>query len=357
MSSPSQSSLDSRLSSVRSAIGELKSRLRAVRAAKCADVDWASLGTPSTFPFAWEVRRRLRGHFGKLYALAWGADSTSLVTASQDGTLILWNGMRATKLQAVHLKSAWVMTVAATQGGDAAPPTHVACGGLDNVVSVYDVKAPALPVQELVGHSGYISSVNFLDPQGRTALSSSGDGSLGLWDVGRGIRSATFGGERGNAADVMDAAACPVDANLFVSGACDASVRLWDIRTRACVARYTGHMSDVNAVTWFPSGCVFASGSEDASVRLWDIRGGGVPVHTFSEERVGVSVTDLCFSKGGGILFAAYSDSFVLAWEVVSSQGVFHELRANGVVSALGVNPNGLALATACWDSTALVWA
>ena len=37
-------------------------------------------------------RRVLKGHFGKIYAMHWAQDSKHLVSASQDGKLIIWNG-------------------------------------------------------------------------------------------------------------------------------------------------------------------------------------------------------------------------------------------------------------------------
>ena len=38
------------------------------------------------------------------------------------------------------------------------------------------------------------------------------------------------------------------NANLFVSGACDATAKVWDIRTGKAVQTFTGHESDINAV-------------------------------------------------------------------------------------------------------------
>ena len=35
----------------------------------------------------------------------------------------------------------------------------------------------------------------------------------------------------------------------FVSGACDASAKLWDIRDGMCRQTFPGHESDINAVT------------------------------------------------------------------------------------------------------------
>lgn len=38
------------------------------------------------------------------------------------------------------------------------------------------------------------------------------------------------------------------DSRTFVSGACDASAKLWDVREGMCRQTFTGHESDINAI-------------------------------------------------------------------------------------------------------------
>lgn len=38
------------------------------------------------------------------------------------------------------------------------------------------------------------------------------------------------------------------DMRTFISGACDASAKLWDIRDGMCKQTFPGHESDINAV-------------------------------------------------------------------------------------------------------------
>ena len=73
----------------------------------------------------------------------WGAENDSssnptkdmLVSASQDGKLIVWNAATENKINAIPLRSSWVMTCAfePTKG------ELVACGGLDNLCSIYKI--------------------------------------------------------------------------------------------------------------------------------------------------------------------------------------------------------------------------
>lgn len=43
------------------------------------------------------TRRTLRGHLAKIYAMHWGSDSRNLVSASQDGKLIVWDSHTTNK--------------------------------------------------------------------------------------------------------------------------------------------------------------------------------------------------------------------------------------------------------------------
>lgn len=52
----------------------------------------------------------------------------------------------------------------------------------------------------------------------------------------------------GHTGDVMALSLSP-QCRSFVSGACDASAKLWDIRDGQCKQTFPGHESDINAVT------------------------------------------------------------------------------------------------------------
>ena len=134
------------------------------------------------------IRRNLKGHFAKIYAMHWCASTTEkgkhLVSASQDGKLIVWNAMTQNKVQAIPLRSSWVMTCAFSPDGN-----HVACGGLDNICSIYNLDTKDTPIKvqrELAAHTGYLSCCRFFG--GGKLLSSSGDMCAFLWDVASGTQ-------------------------------------------------------------------------------------------------------------------------------------------------------------------------
>ena len=82
----------------------------------------------------------------------------------------------------------------------------VACGGLDNICSIYSLRGAgpgalagqAKVARELSAHSGYLSCCRFLND--RQIITSSGDMTCMLWDIEQGVRTMEFHDHTG---DVM----------------------------------------------------------------------------------------------------------------------------------------------------------
>lgn len=294
------------------------------------------------------TRRTLRGHLSKIYAMHWGAESSrNLVSASQDGKLIVWDSYSTNKVYAIPLRSSWVMTCAYAPSG-----SFVACGGLDNICSIYSLKSREGNVRvsrELPGHTGYLSCCRFLDDN--RIVTSSGDMTCALWDIETGQQTTAYNGHTG---DVMSLSLSP-DNRTFVSGACDASAKLWDIRDGTCKQTFPGHESDINAVTFFPNGYAFATGSDDATVRLFDIRA-DQELAMYSHDNIICGVTSVAFSKSGRLLLAGYDDFNCNVWDSIRSERAGVLAGHDNRVSCLGVTEDGMAVCTGSWDSFLKIW-
>lgn len=317
-----------------------------------------------------KMRRELKGHFGKVYAMHWAnsqqtaEQGSNLVSASQDGKLIVWNAMTTFKIQAIPLRSSWVMTCAYE-------PTlgeKVACGGLDNLCSVYDLKSSQGTAssnrawKELAAHDGYLSCCRFID--NAQIITSSGDSTCILWDVEKG-EAITHCTDHGG--DVMSVAIRSTNPHTFVSGSCDATAKLWDTRMPGaanCVMTYDGHESDINSVDFMANGMAFGTGSDDSSCRLYDLRSHNCLNH-FSNEKILCGITSVSFSGSGRLLFAGYDNYNCYGWDCLKG-GISTEDAADPIaqlqghenrVSCIGVNCTGMALATGSWDTILKIWA
>ena len=141
-----------------------------------------------------------------MYSLDWTPERNRIVSASQDGRLIVWNALTSQKTHAIKLPCAWVMTCAFSPNGQS-----VACGGLDSMCSIFNLNSQTdkdgnLPVSRMLsGHKGYVSSCQYVPDEDTHLITASGDQTCVLWDITTGLRTSVFGGEfqSGHTADVL----------------------------------------------------------------------------------------------------------------------------------------------------------
>jgi guanine nucleotide-binding protein G(I)/G(S)/G(T) subunit beta-1 len=308
-----------------------------------------------------KCRRTLKGHFGKITALDWTQDGTTIVSASQDGNLLLWDAVTTTKKQTVRLKSAYVMSACIEKEG-----RFVAAGGLDNACSVYRVGGDqAKLATELVSHEGYLADCKFFHSPSKM-ITASADATSLLWDVEKGQIIETFAGHKSNLTSVS----LVEDGKSFLSASTDRSIKLWDVRTpKNSVKTLTGHAGDVNGITTLPGGNTLASCSEDGTVRVWDLRAYGEVSSfgnlvqpdnqdPFSDGDAGFTSIDA--SASGRLVFCGHSEGSVVAYDVLGATKDPAFVLSNAheeYVSCVGVSPTGEALCTGSWDFNLKIFA
>ncbi|KAJ8925660.1 hypothetical protein NQ315_009505 [Exocentrus adspersus] len=296
-------------------------------------------------------RRTLKGHQAKVLCSDWSPDKRHIVSSSQDGKMIIWDAFTTNKEHAVTMPTTWVMACAYAPSGNL-----VACGGLDNKVTVYPLSLDedvSLKKKTVGTHTSYMSCCIFPNSD-QQILTGSGDSTCALWDVESGQLLQNF---HGHSADVMSIDLAPSETgNTFVSGSCDKMVLIWDMRSGQCVQSFEGHESDVNSVKFHPSGDAVATGSDDATCRLFDLRA-DKEVAIYNKESIIFGVNSVDFSVSGRLLFAGYNDYTVNVWDTLKCVRVCLLYGHENRVSCLQVSPDGTALSTGSWDYTLRVWA
>ncbi|CAN5431032.1 hypothetical protein BH23VER1_BH23VER1_02970 [soil metagenome] len=138
------------------------------------------------------VAERSEGLGGRITALAFGADSGTLVAAdsvpADASQLHWWDTVEDTlqTVEAAHFDSIYDVEVS--------PDGRLlASAGADRFVHVRDAVTGALQ-QSLEGHTGYVMAVAFSPDSGRL-VSSGDDASIKVWDLATGKRVSTFGGD------------------------------------------------------------------------------------------------------------------------------------------------------------------
>lgn len=307
----------------------------------CADV-------PSLPNVSVKLRRTLKGHLAKIYAMQWSESGPTLASASQDGKMLVWNAVTCLKMNAITLPSTWVMACGYSPEGD-----FVASGGLDNICSVWNIRTgnPTKVTRELTGHDGFLSCCRFLDS--KQILTSSGDHTCALWDIDQATRVKEF---RMHTGDVTQVALNP-EKNFFVSGSCDSDIIGWDIRTGKATHVFSAHEKDVNTVCFMSNGQSFVSGSEDGTARLFDLRVCAEVNRYENQSQAGVTCVGL--SNSGRLLYATYTDpNCCFIWDTLKAEKKGSVSGHDGTkrISCLGVSHDGNALCTAGWDSVMKIW-
>lgn len=334
----------------------------------------------------------LKGHQDKIAQIKWSSNSEKLVSACQDGFMIIWDAVSGLKLQAITLESPWVLLCAFAPSG-----RFVALAGLDNRCTIYKVetandyhirtRSNAMELRENGrkiprAHAAYVSACEFIaDDQ---ILTASGDMTIALWDMEKHTKVRDFLDHCG---DVLLLLVSPKERMLpqtFLSAGSDGTVKLWDLRAKAPQTSCQMSRVDVNCVSLLPNGYSFVSGDDEGICKIYDFRslceleqynlreqfepplllkdGPGSPTSSRSmwSQFDAPGVVSLDLSKSGRILYACYADYGCLAWDILRKEIVELIGVGNGShksrISQVAISPDGQGLATASWDSTIKIW-
>jgi len=339
-------SVKARIEQARAEAKQIDSQLRnEVETRRDVSLSQACSDVPQLQAPSLQAKRTLKGHQGKIYSMHWAEEGYSLVSAAQDGVLIVWDGLTTNKIHGIPLRCTWVMTCAFAPSGNI-----VACGGLDNICSIYNLSDVQNPARELTGHNGHLSSCRFLN--NARILTSSGDQTCVLWDIETGKPLNKFTDHDGDVLSVSLSS----DQSTFVSGSTDATAKIFDIReARIAQMSFLSHHEDVNSVQFFPNDQAFGTGSEDKTCKIFDIRYAG-DLATYESD---TGATSVAFSKTGKLFFSSYSfNGNVKVWDTLKGAKI-SELKAHkeNPVSSIGVSGDGRALCTASWDKTLKIFA
>lgn len=160
--------------------------------------------------------RRLKGHEGCVYGIAFSSDDQYVVTCSQDESVKVWSTATGT------LEQDWPATGCPQYAvAVAADGRTVAHGGIDGVINLRD-RETGESIGTLSGHTDAVYSLAFT-PE-RHLLSGSGDRSVRVWDVQRGEEIARCDGHK----EAVYQVSCTPDCARLVSAATDGSAVVWD---------------------------------------------------------------------------------------------------------------------------------
>jgi WD40 repeat protein len=223
----------------------------------------------------------------------------------------------------------------------------VVSGSLDNTVRIWDVDTGEC-VKILRGHTDNVFGVSF-SPNNQYVVSGSGDKTVRIWDVESGDCIKTLKGHTG---DVNDVSFSP-NNQYVVSGSGDNTVRIWDLESGDCIKTLEGHTDYVRGVSFSPNNQYVVSGSNDKTVRIWDVESGDCikTLEGHTNMVMGVS-----FSPNNQYVVSGSIDKTVRIWDMESGDCVKTLEGHTSPVYGVSFSPNDQYVVSGSSDKTIRIW-
>ena len=260
--------------------------------------------------------------------MAFSPDGEHIVTATTEGIADLWNvhtgslvrkfkGHKEIKKPIRELLTGRVTGEQRLKGiwatAFSADGSQLLTGGDDETAILWDVR-DATKLRSFAQRSGRVTYVAF-SRDGRRIFTGSHGGTFTMWDSENGAALTTFKVDQSQGFfDVND------DGTYALSGSFRGSVFLWDVQTGAKLKTLVERDGSVVAVKFTPNGRKVLAVFSGQTATVSEISGGSI-VRTFGGGSSSASIVD--FSSDGNHLLVGYDDNTTMIWNLRSGEKTF----------------------------------
>ena len=241
---------------------------------------------------------------GWVSAVAALPNTHSVVVASYEGTLGLWDLDTGLEAATVSLGGAWAESLAAMPDG-----TRLICGCGDRRIRIVDLASRTV-VGSIEGHEDRIRAVA-VTYDGRRAVSGGDDG-IHVWELAE--RRAI--GHIDCNHDVEDLALSPDGRTVFVAGAVS-GIQAWDLASGRLVRSYEERGGHGGRLVASADGTRLISAGNHRRLRAWSVQTGALVW-----EVAGVRVGALLLSDDGRCLYSGGPDGMITMRDPATGQEI-----------------------------------
>lgn len=223
------------------------------------------------------------------------------------------------------------------------------CMAWSSESNIWLAKSPYYELQQILGHSGYISSLDF-SPDGMHLVSGGYDHTVRLWNVTTGAEQVASWSHSDMVADVVFS----MNGKYIASaGSWDQTSQLWNVQKKSIESVLKGHTDTVLSAAFSPNNLQLATaGGGDRAIYLWDINTGKLNATLQGHNDF---VTGLIFNPTGELMASASHDNTVRLWNV-TEKSELRSLNHQCSVQCVSFDPTGTILASADIDGTIWLW-
>jgi WD40 repeat protein len=303
-----------------------------------------------------EILPPLTNDIRRIDAVAITPDGCRAVSISGDGTIRVWNLESGQELHSFTVNIDMVKTVAVTSDGHYA----VSAGMWDGALRVWDLGISQENLdssQEIITFHRHHAEITAMavSPDGRKAISGSEDESLLVWDLESGRILFWFPYHE----DLVTAVAVMPDSSMAVSASWDDTVMVWDLENGHKISTHTLNSLSVTKLALTPDGCRAICGV-DGAIYLLDLESGKWFFRIDDDDDFAdLHITSLTVTPDGRRVVSGcseYQECILKVWDLESGQGLITCKDHAGLVSAVGVTPDGRKAVSASEDYTLKVW-
>lgn len=274
------------------------------------------------------------GHSDSINSIAINPDGQTLISASNDKTIKVWNLNNGDEIFTITPELDIIKSLVISPDGHT-----LVSGNINGIIQVWNL-ATGKEINNFTGHSYQVFAL-VISRDGQTLFSGSSD--IKVWNLNNGELVRTL--------NIHSGAVCTIaispDGRTLVSDSQDKSIKIWSICT------LTNHLAGVNSVAISPDGQTLVSGSYDKTIKIWNMNS-KEEIYTL-RGHLG-AINSVAISPDGQTLVSGSSDEKIKVWNLSTGEEISTLTGHSDAVTSLVFSPDGQTLVSGSWDSTIKVW-